>query len=161
MLKKNIVLALFFCTFTLARLPGAAVSCLVIETGLPQGSQRSQYSAIWENNLMDVFFETGHIVSNGRIVLLVQKPDENFPIEAERDFEEAKENGMDYFLIAIIEHPVGNESVRPQNVYLRLFSTKSQELINEQVYKDNKPRSAKEENESIKKTIGAIAAQIR
>jgi hypothetical protein len=161
MLKKNLVFTLFFCVFTLTRLSGAAVSCLVIETGLAAVSPKSQYSAMWENNMMDVFFETGHIVSNGRMVRLEQKPEEKFPIEAERDFEEAKENGMDYFLIAIIEHPDGNETAKPQTVYLRLFSTSSQELINEQVYTDNKPKNAKEENESIKKTIGAIAAKIK
>jgi hypothetical protein len=128
----------------------------VIETGLPSGGPRSQYSTMWENNLMDVLFETGHIVSNGRMIRLARKPAESFPGEAEPDFQEARESGMDYFLLAIIEQ----DSSDIQTVSLRLFSTKSRTLIKEQVYNDNRPRSAKEENEIIKRTIGLIAAQI-
>jgi hypothetical protein len=156
MLKKYLFFILFFCVFILPYLFGATVSCLVIETGLPSGSSKSQYSAMWENNLMDVLFETGHIVSNGRMIRLDRKPPESFPGEAEKDFQEARENGMDYFLIAIIEQNSGSRTV-----CLRLFSTNSQKLINEQVYADNSPRSAKEENESIKTAIGLIAAQIK
>jgi hypothetical protein len=158
--KKYIVFALLFCAFILPRLFGATVSCLVIETGLPQGGPKNQYSILWENNLMEVFFDTGHIVSNARMIRLYQKPDEGFPAEAERDFEEARESGMDYFLIAIIEQ-AGSETAGSQSVCLRLFSTKSQELIKEQIYSENKPKSAKEENDSIKKAIGLIASQLR
>jgi len=153
MLKKYLVFGLFFCAFMLPRLFGATVSCLVIETGLPSGGPKSQYSTMWENNLMDVFFDTGHIVSNARMLRLENKPAEEFPGEAEKDYEEARENGMDYFLIAIID--------RTRTVCLRLFRTNSQELIKEQVYSDNKPVSVKEENESIKRAISLIAAQIK
>jgi len=152
MLKKNLVFSLFFCALIMPRVFGATVSCLVIETGSPSGGPRSQYSTMWENNMMDVFFETGHIVSNGRMVRLAQKPEDNFPAEAAGDFREAKENGMDYFLVAIIE--------QNKTVSLRLFSTKSRDMIKEQVYSD-KPRNAKEENDSVKRAIGLIAAQIK
>jgi hypothetical protein len=156
MVKKYLVFIPLFCAFIAPCLFGATVSCLVIETGPPSGGAKSQYSALWENNLMDVLFETGHIVSNGRMIRLDQKPPENFPGEAERDFQEAKQNGMDYFLIAIIEQNSGTRTV-----CLRLFSTNSQNLIKEQVYADNNPKSAREENESIKRAIGLIAAQIK
>jgi hypothetical protein len=159
MQKKYLIFTLFFCIFIGPRLFGATVSCLVIETGLSSGGPKSQYSTMWENNLMDVFFDAGHIVSNARMIRLDRKPAENFPREAQSDYEEARENGMDYFLIAIIEQKV--ESSETQTVRLRLFRTNSRELINEQVYSDNKPRSAKEENESIKKAINLLAAQIR
>jgi len=152
MLKKYLVFALFFCVLILPRLSGATVSCLVIETG-PSGGSKNQYSTMWENNLMDVFFDTGHIVSNARMICLEQKPGESFPEAAESDYQEARANGMDFFLIAIIE--------QNKTVSLRLFSTNSQALIKEQVYADNKPKSAKEETENIKRTINLIAAQLR
>jgi hypothetical protein len=160
MLKRNVIFTLFFCVLILSRLSAATVSCLVIETGLPSGGPKNQYSMLWENNLMEVFFSTGHIVSNARMMRLDQKPDQNFPWEAERDFDEARENGMDYFLIAIIEHPAAG-TASSQVVRLRLFNTGSQELIKEQVYSENRPKSAKEEIESIKRTIGLIASQLR
>jgi len=156
MLKKYLVFALLFCVLILPDLFGAAVSCLVIETGAASGTSRSQYSAMWENSLMDVLFESGHIVSNGRMIRLDRKPNENFPAEAERAFQEARENGMDYFIIAIIEQNSGTRTVS-----LRLFSVNSQNLIKEQVYADNNSRNTREENESIKRTIGLIAAQIK
>jgi hypothetical protein len=152
MLKKYLFLTLFFCAAAVPGLFAATVSCLVIETGLPSGSPKNQYSILWENNLMEVLFDKGHIVSNARMIRLEKKPAERFPGEAERDYEEARENGMDYFVIAIIEQ---------RNVCLRLFSTRSQELIKEQVYSDSKPASAKEENESIKRAINLIASQLR
>jgi len=151
MLKKHLVFALFLCAFTLPRLFGATVSCLVIETGRPEGGSKSRYSTMWENNLMDVFFDSGHIVSNARMIRLDLKPAESFPGQAERDYLEARENGMDYFLIAIIDGT---------RVSLRLFGTGSRELIKEQIYENN-TKTEKEENESIKKAIGLIAAQIK
>ena len=154
-LRKYLVFILFFCVFALPGLFGAAVSCLVIETGLPQGGPKTQYSTMWENNLMDVLFETGHIVSNGRMIRLDRKPAESFPGAAECDFQEARDNGMDYFLIAIIEQGSGGV----KSVCLRLFSIKSRVLIKEQVY-DIKPRSSREEIDNIKRAIGLIAAQI-
>jgi len=153
MLKKYLVFVLFFCVLILPRLFGAAVSCLVIETGPPSEGPKNQYSTMWENNLMEVFFDTGHIVTNARMIRLNQKPGESFPGAAERDYQEARANGMDFFLIAIIE--------QNQTVCLRLFSTRSQELIKEQIYADSKPKSAKEETESIKRTISLIAAQLK
>jgi len=152
MLKKFLIFTLLFCAFILPPLFGATVSCLVIETG-PSGGPKSQYSAMWENNMMDVFFDTGHIVSNARMIRLERKPAENFPGEAEKEYQEARASGMDYFLIAIID--------QNQTVSLRLFNTNSRQLIKEQVYAYNKPNSAREENENIKKAIGLIASQIR
>jgi len=150
--KKNLIFTLFFCAFIMPPLFGATVSCLVIETGPPGGS-KSQYSTTWENNLMDVFFDTGHIVSNARMIRLDRKPAENFPGAAENDYQDARTNGMDYFVIAIVE--------QNQNVSLRLFSTKSRELIKEQVYAYSVPKNAREENENIKNAISQIASQIK
>jgi len=152
MSKKYLIFTLLFCAFIMPQLFGATVSCLVIETG-PSGGAKSQYSTIWENNLMDVFFDIGHIVSNARMIRLDRKPAESFPGEAERDYQEARASGMDYFLIAIIE--------QNQTVSLRLFSTNSQKMINEQVYAEKRPNSAKEEIENIKRAISLIAAQIK
>ena len=103
--------------------------------------------------MMDVFFDTGHIVSNARMIRLDRKPAENFPGEAENDYQDARINGMDYFVIAIVE--------QNQNVSLRLFNTNSRELIKEQVYAYSIPKSAREENENIKRAISLIAAQIK
>jgi len=155
--KKYIIFTLLFSVFILQASFGAAVSCLVIETGASGGS-KSQYSAMWENSMMDVLFDNGHIVSNAPRMRLDRKPAASFPPEAEKDYQEARINGMEYFVIAIIEQGSGGVA---QTVSLRLFSTDSQKMINEQVYAYSAPKSAREENENIKKAVSLIAAQIK
>jgi hypothetical protein len=145
-------LGLFFC---LASLQAATVSVLVLETGLPKESSAQNYSVMWENGLLDVLFEAGHIVSNAPITRLAGKNQNSFPDEAERDWEEARENGMGYFLVAVVNYPL------PYNVSLRLFNTRSTEALHEVKYSYKTPKSDKEEYDNIKKAIGEIAARLR
>jgi hypothetical protein len=162
-LKKNIVSGLLFCVFATFPLNAANVSFLVMETGLPEESRSSQYSVMWENGLLEIFFDYGHIVSNAPLMRIFDKPDGAFPSEAERDFEGAKAGGMDFFIIAIIDYtpPRGAENPRPQNVILRLFNTKSEQMIREQIYSNVASRSTGEEYENIKKAVAVFAANLR
>jgi hypothetical protein len=152
MLKKSLVLLLFL--YAISGLGAATVSVLVIETGQMSEGPVSRYSILWENGLMEVFFESGHIVSNAPIMQLFQKPDEDFPYEAERDFDNAKDGGMQYFLVAVVDNPA------PSNVTLCLFNTKTRELVQKMVHADAF-KTSREEQEGIKNTIRALAAQLR
>ena len=162
MLKKIFVYALFFCILSVFPLNAANVSFVIMENGLPARGPAGQYSTMWENGFFDVFYELGHIISNVPIMRLYEKPDDNLPYEAERDFEEAKNGGMDYFIVAIVNYPPtrGTEIPKPQNVVLRLFNTKSEIMIYEQIYSDTKPKSAKEDYESIKQAITEFASKL-
>ena len=151
MLKKLIVSGLLSCILSVFTLGAANVSFMVLETGLPAGSPANPYSATWENALMDVFFEMGHIVSNAPRMRLAEKPAEVFPYEAERDFDSAIEGGMDYFVIALIDHN------RPRTVSLRLFNTKSQQMLQEQIFEDRRFSTSREEHENIKMAIESLA----
>jgi hypothetical protein len=158
MLKKFASVGLFIAIFAIASfgaLPAGAatVSVLVMETGSP-GEQTSQYSIMWENGLLEVLFETGHIVSNSPRLTLDEKPSDGFPDEAEKDFEGAKEGGMDYFLIAIVDYTLSNVS-------LRLFSTSSPKMIREQKYKVTTYRNIKEEYDSIKAAAESMAVHLK
>jgi hypothetical protein len=154
MQKKPLMYGLVLYILAVFPLNAATVSFLVIETGLPAGSPISQYSSLWEDSLLDVFFESGHIVSNAPIMQLAEKPTEDLPYEAERDFDNAKDGGMRYFLVAIVDHNL------PNNVSLRLFNTGSHELLQKQEHSNPGFKSSRDEQENIKKTIGAIAAQL-
>jgi hypothetical protein len=89
-------------------------------------------------------------------------PEHDLPAEAERDYIDAKEGGMDLFVVAIINYPErrGTGSVKPQNVTLRLFSTRSEQMIYEQVYTDTATRNARDDYESVKSAIREFAAHI-
>ena len=155
MQKKFFVFGLLFLIIITSPISSATVSFLVIETGTPSEGSASRYSTMWENSLLDVFFESGHIVTNSPILRLTRKLDEGFPDEAERDFESAREGGMDFFIVAIVDHPA------PHNVSLRLFRTSSQEMILEYKYMDKTYRSQKEESDTIKNDIMGLAARLQ
>lgn len=154
MLKKRIIFALAVCIIAASPLCAANVSFLMIETGRTGDNLSNQYIYMWENSLMDVFFDSGHIVTNSPILRLSQKPSDGFPNEAERDYELAKDGGMDYFIVAIIDYAA-------RRVTLRLFSTNSTLLIREQIYQAGTFRNTKEEQENIKAAIMDMAVHLR
>jgi hypothetical protein len=153
MLKKTVVIGMFIAIFTVFPLGAATVSVLVMEAGNP-GEQTGQYSIMWENGLLEVLFETGHIVTNSPRVSLDEEPADGFPNEAEKEFEGAKEGGMDYFLIAIVDYP-------RSNVTLRLFKTNSPKMLHEQKYTVTTFRNIKEEYEKIKTAAGAMVVYLK
>ena len=155
MLKKTLLPGLLFLVFAAFRLDAATVSFLVIETGLPRDSGSSRHSAMWENGLMDVFFETGHIVSNAPILRVYRKLNEGFPGEAERDFKEAQESEVDFFVVVVVSHP------EPHNVSMRLFRTNSQQMLFEHKYTEKAYKTQKEEYDTVKSSIGVLAARVR
>lgn len=140
-----------------AALPAGAamISVKVIETGFPGDGPANRYSVLWENGLMDVYFDLGHIVSNSPILRLPQGIADGFPYEIERDYDEARETGMKYFIVAIVSHP------SPYKVSLRFFSTKSTEMIYELRYTDNPSLLENDRVKKIKKAIQETAAQLK
>jgi hypothetical protein len=160
-LKKTILPGLVI--FVLCALPAAAanVSFLVLEAG--QGSPSGQHSNQWENGIYEVLFDTGHVVSNAIKMQIHGRPDDDLPAEAERDYIDAKEAGMDFFVVAIINYPErrGTGGMRPQNVILRLFSTRSEQTLYEQVYTyTTTSRNARDEYDSIKEAVREFAEHI-
>jgi len=152
---KSVALGLCVCMIAAGGARAANVSFLVMETGLPPGSSETRYSALWEDGLLEVFFESGHIVSNApRMRLTNAVVPEGFPPEARKDYEDARNGGMDYFLIAIVDHS-------SQNVSLRLFSTRSLEPIAEKAYAGGSAASPSEERESVRRAVSAMAAFLR
>ncbi|MCL2600795.1 MAG: hypothetical protein FWD88_06410, partial [Treponema sp.] len=152
---KSIAIGLFMCAVAVSGLYAANVSFLVMETGVPRDGASSRYSIMWENGLLEVFFESGHIVSNApRMSLTDTVISEGFPSEAARDHADARNGGMDYFLIAIIEHP-------SRDVSLRLFTTTSQKMIAERAYPGSSTRTVREENENIRTAVREMAAFVR
>jgi hypothetical protein len=156
-LKKTIVPGLFIFIFCALPASAANVSFLVIETG--QGSPSGQYPNQWENAVYDVFFDAGHIVSNALKMQIPGRVRDNLPAEAERDYIDAKEKGMDFFIVAIINYPEqrGTGPVIPQNVTLRLFSTRSEQMIYELVYTDTMvSRNTRDEYNSTKRAVSEL-----
>ena len=156
MLQKFFVSLFFILLIGAFPLSAANVSVLVIETGLPNDNRGPhQYSIMWENGLMDVYFEMGHIVSNSPITRINSITDGGFPFEVERFFDDARETGMDYFVVAIIRHPV------PFTVSLRVFNTNSHDMLKEITLTDNISLPQRDRMERIKDAVQETYTWIR
>jgi len=151
---KNWLLAGLFMGFiAVFPLNAANISFLVMETGQSKEDPAGQYPILWENGLLEIFFESGHIVTNFPIMKIGEKPAGDFPDEAERDFENAQEGGMDFFLVGIVDYT-------QSGVSLRLFNTKSPQMIQEQKYTVTSFKNTKEEYENIKAAVKVMAARL-
>ncbi|MDR0457270.1 MAG: hypothetical protein LBH20_11385 [Treponema sp.] len=154
MIRNHLLAGLFLCLIASFPLDAANISFLVMETGQSKEDPAGQYPVLWENGLLDVFFESGHIVSNFPIMRVVEKPADGFPGEAEQDFESAKNGGMEYFIVGIVDYTAADVS-------LRLFNTKSLRIIQEHKYTVKTFKNTKEEYENIKAAIKIMAAHLK
>jgi hypothetical protein len=115
-------------------LPAATISFLVIETGLRKDMGSAAYSALWENSLLNVFFDAGHIVSNAPLMRLEHSPEEDFPPEAQVDLSEALGGGADFFVLVRLDYwfPSSGGGPVPRNVVLRIYRARPYGLIHEE-----------------------------
>ncbi|MDR1410775.1 MAG: hypothetical protein LBI91_01060 [Spirochaetaceae bacterium] len=124
-----------------ALVPASAytVSFVVAEIGIPEGQGVSEYSNFWESGLLDVFFDAGHIVSNGHVLRLGAPPAKQFPDEAAETLSEANAGGADYFILALLDYRVSGAPdtspiPKPKQVSLRLFKTNPFRFIREEKF---------------------------
>jgi hypothetical protein len=139
-------------------LSAATVSFLVIESGLSEEIGFSSWSRLWENGLLDVFFEEGHIVSNAPIKRLNTTPQKEFPDEVVAALNEAVEGGFEYFILALLDYPppAGTEIPHPRNIILRVFKAKSRQLLYEQRYAGTSFQNRNDEFARIKQSIRGL-----
>jgi hypothetical protein len=143
-------------------LPAATVSFLVIETGLKEELGATGYSVLWENSLLDGFFEAGHIVSNAPVMRLSRLPAEDFPPEALADFTEAVEGGAEFFVLAQLDYrpsPAG-AGPAPWNIVLRIYRTRPYGLVHEERLEGPGAGAAKDESARASQTVRRLIPYI-
>ncbi|MDR2617674.1 MAG: hypothetical protein LBC62_02280 [Treponema sp.] len=132
MILKRLGVLLAFSTVLAFPLSASMVSFLVIETGLQQESFAGEYSTLWEDGLMGVFFDAGHIVSNGTILRLEKPPVRDIPDEALSDFAEASEGGAEYLVLILLDYRNKDGTFIPQDVSLKLFTVAGRKMVYQQ-----------------------------
>lgn len=163
--NKRFLLALLLCAFAGFSLYAATVSFVVVETGLPDEAAASQHSRLWEDGLLEVFFDSGHIISNAP---MMRQPAALVPGETESLMETALEGGAEYFILALLDYgePSGQEALSPKeaaspkHVSLRLFRTTSGRMLYERQYAVKKTKSNKEEYSNVKKTVKGLVPHL-
>jgi hypothetical protein len=144
-------------------LPAATVSFLVIETGLREELVSPGYSVLWENSLLDVFFEAGHIVSNAPLMRLNRLPAEDFPPEALADFSEALEGGADFFVLARLDYRFSRAGAgpEPENIVLRIYRTRPYRLVHEERLENLDASSGRDESVRAARIIRRLIPYIK
>ena len=131
--------------FTFLSFPASAavVSFLVVETGLREDASDTQYASLWEGGLMDVFFDAGHIVTNGPITRMETKP-VDLTGEVKDEFEEAVMGGAEFFILGFIEYTIRGGSSVPAGIDVRIYA-RSGNLIHRQEFPAGTGRDLSEE----------------
>jgi hypothetical protein len=113
------------------------VSFVMIEMGLVQDGASPESANLWENGLMDVFFNAGHIVSNAHTLRVDREIVKDFPDEVQGDIDEARQGGVDFFIIVVLDYRLSETSgkvVKPQQIQLKVFRVNPHQKVYEQGY---------------------------
>ena len=131
------------------------ISFFVIETGLPQDGDRNQHSLRWENTLLDVFFNAGHIVCNAPILRLETKPEGDFLQSSALDMEEeALNGGVDYIVLAHLDYSQGSQT--PLEISFLIYRVRGRAKILERRITGKTYRSAADETDDLKIIVGEL-----
>ena len=100
-------------------LSASSISVMVVETGKIDPYPVSEFSRLWENGLMNAFFNGGHIVTNVPVIQIPSEGSGELPEEVQPGFDEARDGGMEFFLLALLDYQ-GREG-KPEKIRLKLF----------------------------------------
>ena len=129
LLKKTIIIAVLLGFSLAVHAEASVISFYVVETGLPFEAARNRNSQLWENAFMDVFFDSGYIVSNYPMMRLSSKPQGSIIEASCFDADEAKDAGIDYILIARLDYD--NALLPPGEIIFYIFRVDNHQVIYE------------------------------
>ena len=161
MFGKCIGMAMIIFGLVVFPLSASMVSFLVVEEGLPQGSDSGEYSSLWEGGLMGAFFDTGHIVSNSPVMRVDKLSPDILPAEVKRDYTEARSGGANYFLLAVLEFSLQDRKMKPYRIHIKIFTTDSENLIYENRFPAGNGVNLQDEYTRAQETARTVAAQIK
>ena len=158
--KRLLCIALLLMLLTFSS-SASMVSFLVVETGLHNGISGPQSSSrLWEEGLMAIFFDAGHIVTNNPILRLdTQVPAEIRGTIVEYDFNEAIMGGAEYVVLGFLEYEVQGARAVPLRMNIKIYSTVPEELVHEQVFPTG--RNTGEENQMVRNAGRTIISYIK
>jgi hypothetical protein len=134
---KRLGMTVLLFVFLVLPLSASMVSFMVVEVGLRQEANRNEYSSVWEDGMMGVFFDAGHIVSNSPVMRLEKISEGILPQEVEADYQDARRGGADYFVLVFLEYVPQGGLLRPQGARIRIFA--SRESVGNLIYEEQFP----------------------
>ena len=159
--KRLLGTVVLFVVFTFS-VSASTVSFLVVETGLNEGISSPQYSSLWEDGLMSVFFDAGHIVTNNPILRMSKQASIDIRGTAiEADFVEAALGGADYVILGFLDYQMQGNRAVPTGINIKIYTAVSQVLVFEQNFPAGSGRNTTEENQIIQNAGRTIISQIK
>jgi len=150
-MSKRIAFILITGLFLSINAHSSMISFFVVETGLSDNAVNIRHSDVWENALMDVFFDAGHIVSNAPILRLERRPQGDILDIVGYDAMDARRSGIDFILIAILNYT--SESQIPGEIHFFIYRVNSNEKILERQIPGKTYRNTREEYDDIKAIV--------
>jgi hypothetical protein len=150
-MKKNIAAVIFLGVFLILKAEASVISFYVIETGLPQNAGINRHSLLWEDTFMDVFFDSGYIVSNYPMMRFPACQEGNIQDISGFDVFEAIDASVDFILIAKLDFPSAINP--PEIISFYLFRVKQHEIIYEKQISGKRYGSDKDARADMRKTI--------
>jgi len=151
-MKRRLIIILFFVLFIDFTAWASMVSFYVIETGVAEETDTIQHSVNWENALLDIFFDAGHIVCNAPILRLDKKPSED--ISKMVDMKDARDSGVDFILIAQIDYELNSKS--PKEISFFIYNLITNERLLEKKISPDKLKKARSEYEDMKTIVRGL-----
>jgi hypothetical protein len=171
MKKRFLALGLTLLGFMPLPLAATTVSVLVIETGRPSGTEFAPAASVWESGVMDAFFDAGYIVINAPILRLKETPRSGLPREAWAEFETARREGSDLFVVVHLSYLNSSQNLSSNNpfniekqtktVFMAVFDIFTEDLLFETSIGVNNLRSPVEEFRVAKQNMGNIIRRIK
>ena len=140
-------------------LGAATVSVVVVETGLSSENGCTPSASIWESGMMDVFFEAGHIVSNAPCLQAVSAA-ALLPSEVNRDFDQARIGGAEFFVLVILNYPK-DKPEDYKEVVIRVFKVSTGEMIYETSVNGRIWGNSEDEFLAAKQSAGNLVPRLR
>jgi hypothetical protein len=168
---KKQLLTLGFILLGFMPLAATTVSVLVIETGRPAAAELGPAATVWESGVMDAFFDAGYIVINVPILRLKETPRSGLPREALVEFETARREGSDLFVVVHLSYLSSGKNPSNKNpfnieeqaktVFMAVFDISTDELLFETSIGVNNLRNPVEEFKIAKQNMGNIIRRIK
>jgi hypothetical protein len=130
------------------------ITFYVIETGLPESSDRNRHALLLEDALMDVFFDSGHIVTNAPILRLSSKPTGGIVEAARVRVSDAVESGSDYILVVMIDF--NSDPNGPYEISFYAFRISNPQIIYQKQVTRRNGRTERDELFDLKSVVRDI-----
>jgi hypothetical protein len=149
--KKSILITLLIGVLFTLHAEASVISFCVIETGLQTEGARNRNSMLWENAFMDVFFDSGYIVSNYPMMRFSTKPEGSIIEVSGFDAGEAKDAGVEYILVTQLDYD--NALFPPTVITFYVFRVDNHQVIYEKRIAGIANKSEKNAYEDMKTII--------